>query len=356
MTPYRWLHCQQSLGLTDTQLRVIMMAGDADRQLLLHKQWAQFQQNLEDDSAAKNLRAQLERQDISLLSLNQPAYPALLLEISDPPPLLFCRGRKALFDKPCIALVGSRRPSRTGERDAEAFGAALAEAGFCVVSGMALGVDAAAHRGALKAGGSSLAVLGCGVDVPYPRSNMELYKQLAISGQILSEYPTGAPPLRHQFPRRNRLISGLSLGVLVVEAAERSGSLITARLALEQNREVFALPGSIHNPSSRGCNALIRQGAQLVETVAEIIEAFSGWVMIEPPQQKQEQLHLNDIDAVDNDTPENEVYQHLDFEPQTLESLAQKSELPIAELLVQLSQLEMAGWAEVRGTYWLRTR
>ena len=214
----------------------------------------------------------------SILTLADPTYPAALLELTDPPTVLFARGSLALLATPCMAVVGSRNATAGGVRNAEQFSRALAENGQTVVSGLALGIDAAAHRGALDAGGRTIAVLGTGIDRIYPARNAELARQIADGGNglLLSELPVGSGPLPHHFPRRNRIIAGLSRGVLVVEAAPESGSLITARLAAEAGREVFAIPGSIHSPQSRGCHRLIRQGAKLVESTADILEEFGG--------------------------------------------------------------------------------
>jgi DNA processing protein len=290
----------------------------------------------------------LSAQGIGLCGLGDADYPELLREISDPPPLLYYRGQLDICEKPMLAVVGSRRPTQSGLRDAEAFGRALGEAGFCIVSGLALGVDGAAHRGALSAGASTVAVLGCGVDVVYPRRHAALYQEVVEGGLMLSEVAPGTAPLRHLFPRRNRIISGMSLGVLVVEAAVQSGSLITARQAMEQNREVFALPGSLHNPASRGCNALIRQGAKLVETVADIVEEFSGWTLAASVAAAP--------DGASHPPLGNPVYQLLAYEPQSLDSLAARSGLPVTQLMGALAELELDGWAEQRGAAWLRCR
>ncbi|HEX9626096.1 MAG TPA: DNA-processing protein DprA [Acidiferrobacterales bacterium] len=207
-----------------------------------------------------------------IVSFDDPHYPPLLREIPDPPPLLFVRGDARLLAQPQLAVVGSRNPTADGADNARAFGQALAGHGLVIVSGMALGIDAHAHRGALDAGGATVAVAGTGIDRVYPPQHHALAHEIAARGALVSEFPLGAAPRRDHFPRRNRIISGLSLGVLVVEAALKSGSLITARLAAEQGREVFAIPGSIHSPLSRGCHALIRQGAKLVESAADILE------------------------------------------------------------------------------------
>jgi len=207
-----------------------------------------------------------------LITLSDPRYPKLLREIADPPAVLYVIGDPDLLSASQLGIVGSRNPTPGGSETAHAFASYLTQSGLIITSGLALGVDAAAHRGALEAGGKTIAVAGTGLDRVYPARHRELAHEIAGHGALISEFPLGTPALALNFPRRNRIISGLSLGVLVVEAAVQSGSLITARLAAEQGREVFAIPGSIHNPLARGCHALIRQGAKLVETAADILE------------------------------------------------------------------------------------
>ena len=211
-----------------------------------------------------------------LLAVTDPAYPPLLREIPDPPPLLFVRGDPSTLCAAQLAVVGSRNPSRGGGDNARAFSEHLTRAGLGITSGLALGIDACAHEAALGAGGVTIAVAATGLDRVYPAAHRELAHRIATQGALVSEFTLGTPPRRENFPRRNRLISGLSLGVLVVEAALKSGSLITARLAAEQGREVFAIPGSIHSPLSRGCHALIRQGAKLVETAQDVLEELGA--------------------------------------------------------------------------------
>lgn len=225
----------------------------------------------------------------ALITLGDPRYPPALLQTEDPPLMLYVAGPSHWLDQPAplvdhrraLAIVGSRNPTPQGDANARQFGLALASQGWCVVSGMALGVDAAAHQGALQAARAdspcTVAVLGTGLDVIYPRRHAALAQQVMTHGLLLSEYPLGTPPLAPNFPKRNRLIAGLSAGTLVVEAALASGSLITARLAAEQGREVFAIPGSIHAPQSKGCHALLRQGAKLVETVQDMLEELLPW-------------------------------------------------------------------------------
>jgi DNA processing protein len=210
--------------------------------------------------------------DASLVAWDDRDYPPALLEIGDPPPVFYCLGRRDLLARPALAIVGSRNATPQGRSDAKAFAAALSAVGLTIVSGLALGIDAAAHRGALAHAGSSIAVVGTGLDRVYPARNRDLAHALAAGGALISEFAPGTPPLRANFPRRNRLISGLARGVLVIEATLSSGSLITARFAGEQGREVFALPGSIHSPFSKGCHKLIREGAKLVETAQDILD------------------------------------------------------------------------------------
>ncbi len=212
----------------------------------------------------------------AILTLADTAYPRALLTVGDPPPLLFSKGRLELLGRPALAMVGSRNATAQGIANAESFARALSTAGFTIVSGQALGIDTAAHRGALDAAGSTIAVIGTGADIVYPARNRDLAHAIAAGGLIISEFPLGTQALGANFPRRNRIISGLSCGVLVVEAALRSGSLITARLAGEQGRDVFAIPGSIHSPLSKGCHLLIKQGAKLVDSAEDIIEELGG--------------------------------------------------------------------------------
>ena len=217
-----------------------------------------------------------------LLTYFDEDYPALLREISQAPPLLFTHGDSAVLSEPQLAVVGTRQPTSGGQQLAESFAAHLAEFGVVITSGLALGIDAAAHNGALSAAeGRTVAVMATGLDRVYPSRNRDLAHAIAAQGGVLvSEFPPGTAPLAEHFPRRNRIISGLSLGTLVVEAALKSGSLITARLAVEQGREVFAIPGSVHNPVSKGCHSLIKQGAKLVETADDILEELGSLVSV----------------------------------------------------------------------------
>jgi DNA processing protein len=220
----------------------------------------------------------LEHDSHHFVPLDSSSYPPLLAEVSDAPIGLFVRGDPAVLSLPQLAIVGSRNPTAGGRDNATSFAAHLAQCGLAVTSGLAIGIDAAAHQGALAAGGATVAVCGTGLDIDYPAANGALAEAIAKRGALVSEFPLGTPALQANFPRRNRVISGLSLGTLVVEAAVRSGSLITARLAAEQGREVFAIPGSIHNPLARGCHQLIRQGAKLVEIGDDIFAELRALV------------------------------------------------------------------------------
>lgn len=218
----------------------------------------------------------LEKEDNHLITLADTYYPQALLEIPDPPPVLYAKGDLSCLSIPAIAMVGSRNASVQGEKNAEEFAYALSEQGFCIISGMALGIDGAAHRGALKnKNGKTIAVVGTGLDIVYPAKHRELAHKIVAQGLVISEFAIGTPSRPQNFPRRNRIISGLGLGCLVVEANTQSGSLITAKCAAEQGREVFAIPGSIHSPMSKGCHELIKQGAKLVDCTKDITDELA---------------------------------------------------------------------------------
>ena len=287
-----------------------LLAGPDPAQLALSQEW-------------------LTHEGQSLLTLADPYYPLYLHEIADAPPLLYCMGRRELLNRPCLGIVGSRNATPQGVKDAEAFATTLSHTGITIVSGMALGIDAAAHRGGLIGIGSSIAVIGTGLDRIYPARNKTLAHQLAENGLIVSEFPLGTPPLPGHFPKRNRIISGLSRGVLVVEAAPDSGSLITARVAAEQGRDVFAIPGSIHSPLSRGCHALIKQGAKLVESAQDVLEEMA-WAITTPPSSSG---------AIEPDP----ILDAMDAAPMTADSIAERCGLTLDALSAKLLMLELEG-------------
>lgn len=286
------------------------------------------------------------RSDAHVLTLIDPRYPPQLAEIPDPPPLLYVRGDPQLLAAPQVAIVGSRNPTPTGYETTREFAAQLVHAGLVVTSGLALGVDGAAHEGALV-GGRTIAVLGTGPDRVYPAVHRQLARQIAEAGALVSEFLPGQGPLAHHFPRRNRLISGLSLGVLVTEAAIGSGSLITARCALEQGREVFAVPGSVRNPLSRGCHALIREGAKLVESADDVL------VELAPQLRAMLDEAVPDRETPDSlletlpDPPLEPELQGLlavvGFDPVATDDLIARTGLPAQQVLSMLSFLELSG-------------
>lgn len=280
-----------------------------------------------------------------VLTLGDADYPAALLDIEDPPLMLYLMGHAAAIEPGrSIAIVGSRNPTPQGVLNARQFARALAEAGLCVVSGLARGIDGAAHEGALAAAQAgrlaTIAVVGTGLDRVYPKAHLTLARSIATHGLILSEYPLGTPPLAANFPKRNRLIAGLAQGTLVVEAAVESGSLITARMAAEQGREVFAIPGSIHSPQSRGCHALIRQGAKLVESAADVLEELRpASVVSRSPGGVDRSADVGPpMTAAQSD-----VLVALGFDPVSLDALVARTGMSAATLQAVLLELELAG-------------
>ena len=314
-------------------------AGFSDKLIdaLQNPRWALVEQDL----------LWLEQPDNFALTLEDVDYPASLKEISDPPPVLFVKGRPDLLHQPQMAMVGSRNPSSEGVKIAIEFSQALARAGFVITSGMALGIDAASHQGALNVGGYTIAVAGTGLDRVYPACHKQLATDIVAQGALVSEFPPGTTAKAGHFPRRNRIISGLCQGLLVVEAAAKSGSLITARMALEQNREVFAIPGSIHNPLARGCNALIRQGAKLVETAEDIFEELGQYNQV-----------YKSIDAQINQTALDLEQQNLlklvPYSPITVDNLVQESGYSVETVSSMLLVLELQGYiaAAAGGSYY----
>jgi DNA processing protein len=274
----------------------------------------------------------------SILCLGDAAYPVALLDIHDPPVLLYVKGDPARLSAPSLAIVGARSATPQGLSNAAAFARSLSRAGLAIVSGLALGIDAAAHEGGLDGAGGTVAVIGTGADRIYPSRNQALARRIGEAGVIISEFPLGTPPAAHNFPRRNRLIAGLSQGVLVVEAALGSGSLITARLAAEQGREVFAVPGSIHSPLSKGCHRLIRDGAKLVETAEDILEELPQHICHDAPQ------HPGTLpDAASSDSAASGVLSALGHDPVHGDTLALRCGLTADALYAILLPMELDG-------------
>ncbi|ORU90089.1 MAG: DNA processing protein DprA [Cycloclasticus sp. symbiont of Poecilosclerida sp. M] len=286
--------------------------------------------------------AWLSGDDCHLMRWTDSDYPTLLKEISDPPPILFIRGDHSLLNELQLAMVGTRNPTPMARKTATAFATTFAQFGLIVTSGLALGVDQAAHIGALEGGGKTIAVAATGLDRVYPAKNRALAQKIVDSGAIVSEFPIGTSPKPGYFPRRNRIISGLSLGTLVVEAAIKSGSLVTAHHAMEQGREVFAIPGSIHNPLAKGCHHLIRQGAKLVETANDVLEDLGNLPLVSVTDgMHQTQL---DIDASDGLTPEYTLLlEKIAFDPTSVDSLVEESQFTAEEISSMLLVLELQG-------------
>lgn len=283
------------------------------------------------------LQAALEwgREDLrAILTPDDERYPALLLETASAPPLLYAWGKLELLQRPALAVVGSRNATPQGLRSARDFAYAASAAGVCVVSGLAAGIDSAAHQAALDNPGSTIAVLGNGADVVYPKQQAALLDRIRTDGLALTEFPLGTPPVAKNFPRRNRIISGIAKGCLVVEAAMASGSLITARLAVEMGRDVFAIPGSIHSPLSRGCHYLIKQGAKLVEAPAEVLEEF-GFATDASPRAGP---------SVEPRGAALKLLNSLGYDACGIDGLAERASMAIEDVLALLTQLELDGW------------
>ncbi len=273
-----------------------------------------------------------------VLSLDDPRYPPLLLEIADPPPLLFVVGNVDCLNSPHLAVVGSRNPSPGGLQTAREFSSHLARAGLGIISGLALGIDAASHRGTLDAGGITVAVEGTGPDQIYPRIHRGLADEIVASnGARISEFPPGTLPVAGNFPRRNRIISGLSLGTLVVEATPRSGSLITARMAVEQGRDVFAIPGSIYNPLSRGCHDLIKDGAKLVQDITDILDELSGSVQTKAAETRS-------ATPMESTEPHLQLLKQMGHDPTSIDALVSQTGEAADKIMTRLVLLELEGY------------
>ena len=298
-------------------------------------------QALRSDAVARAVEralAWLEQPGHAIVTLADASYPRLLLEIADPPALLYCRGRTELLSRPALAVVGSRNATAQGASNAEQFARSFSAAGLTIVSGLAQGIDAAAHRGGLAGEGSTIAVLGTGVDNPYPLANATLAAEIAERGLLISEFALGSKALAHNFPRRNRVISGLAQGCLVVEAALQSGSLITARSAAEQGREVFALPGSIHSPLSKGCHALIKSGAKLVESAEDVLSELAAF-----RRTGFASTRSRAAGAAAAQGAEDPLLDCMGFDPVDVDSLCARAGLPAERVSADLLKLELAG-------------
>ncbi|MEK6594507.1 MAG: DNA-processing protein DprA [Pseudomonadota bacterium] len=339
-----WLRLRLIPGLGDAAVRKLLAAFGSPQQVLAAS--LSVLSRLVPASAASAIHAGGAGDDIlvpvaawleddinHIVTLADAAYPQALLQTPDPPTLLYVKGRYTLLNHDALAIVGSRSATPQGCASAEAFARTLSDAGLTIVSGLAIGIDAAAHRGALAGSSSSVAVVGTGLDIVYPARHRELAHQLAAGGAIVSEFPLGTPALATNFPRRNRIISGLAHGCLVVEAAQQSGSLITARLANDQGKEVFAIPGSIHSPLSKGCHQLIKQGAKLVESAQDILEELKMRARTTAFPASPQQTSQSDQPLLD----------YLGFDPCDIDSLCARSGLKSDVISAQLLQLEMDG-------------
>ena len=329
----------QLIENTKTSAISALNLGQKTRHSLLHPDWQAIDADLN----------WAQQPGCHIIPIVSSWYPTLLREIADPPVLLYVQGDAELLQYPQIAMVGSRNPSHYGQEAAFDFAKHLSSSGLIITSGMASGIDSYSHRGALAATGLTIAVSGTGLDMVYPANNKSLVNDILKDGALVSEYPIGTKPLAHNFPRRNRIISGLSLGTLVVEAAVQSGSLITAKQATEQGREVLAIPGSIHSPMSRGCHRLIRQGAKLVETGDDILQELGPMI-----SQASTRLQNRADKSVDKLPPEQnsrkpfsskqqQLLDCIQFEPVSIDTLVERSRLTPESISSMLVELEISG-------------
>lgn len=355
-----WLSLSLINGLGDESIRRLLVAFGNPAEIfsastnvlerIVRKKIVQsIKQGADKEKLATSLKW-LEDSANSVITLADPDYPSLLLNIPDPPPLLYFKGQRKLLSTPSLAIVGSRNATPQGLANAESFAEAASNAGFCILSGMALGVDTAAHHGGLRGAASSIAIVGTGLDIVYPSRNHELAHRLAKYGALISEFPLGTPAKGNNFPRRNRIISGMSQGCLVVEAALRSGSLITARQALEQGREVLAIPGSIHSPLSKGCHALIKQGAKLVENTQDILDELN----YQPAKNITHEVEKNNIDDTNENT---QLLKYLGYDSTNIDTLCAHSGLTAEAVSAMLLTLELDGViASLPGGYYQRIK
>lgn len=326
-----------------TKLNTAENISARTRSALLEPDWNQIEQDL----------AWFDEPDRHIITLQDPRYPALLKQIADPPSLLFVQGDVDLVSQWQIAIVGSRNPSASGRDTAYEFARYMAQMGLTITSGLAMGIDAAAHQGALAGQGKTIAVIGTGLDRVYPAKHRDLAHDIASAGAIVSEFALGTAPRAENFPRRNRIISGLSLGTLVVEAALQSGSLITARMALEQGREIFAIPGSIHNPLARGCHQLIRDGAKLVETAQDILEELGPLAGVQGEEKVNIDIAESEIELDDDYLL---LLNHLGYDPIQIDLLIERCRLTADVVSSMLLLLELQGQVEsLPGGRYVRT-
>ncbi|MFH1020257.1 MAG: DNA-processing protein DprA [Pseudomonadota bacterium] len=348
-TTHQWLSLAFTPGLGPATLKKLVERFGSARQILaadrkgleecsfLRKESLVSlcdQRTIVEAVAERELRL-AEKAGITLLCWDDPLFPPLLKEINDPPPILYVLGSPQLLSAPGIAMVGARAASSYGLQVAERLASELARHDLVITSGLALGIDTAAHRGALAEGGNTIAVMGCGLDIIYPSQNKKLHGQIAGHGAIISESPLGTLPEGFRFPARNRIISGLSLGVVVVEAAHRSGTLITAHQALEQGRDVFAIPGRIDSPKSEGCHHLIQEGAKLVHSGADILEELNLTTPASPPETRPQAPPLP--------PEEGKVFSLLEGSPRNIEEIIQAAQLPPHRISEILLHLELQG-------------
>ena len=360
-----WLRLIRANGVGGKTLIPLISQSDSLEQLFQHTSAAfaaKLDKALNETDEIQNEKdlAWLSQADCHLISFTDDRYPELLRRIDDPPLALFVQGDADILGLPQMAIVGSRNPSKGGKDNAQAFARYLGTSGLIVTSGMALGIDTEAHRGCLAAGAKTIAVTGTGPDRIYPASNRQLAHQIAGQGAIVTEYPPGTAPHPGHFPQRNRIISGLGLGCLVVEATQKSGSLITARLASEQGREVFAIPGSIHNPQSKGCHQLIKQGAKLVEDGQDIAEELAAMLSSIQPTYKDkntEQESTSPIEEPILDEDYSDLLEKMGWDPISIEQIMELTDLKAEELSSMLLLLELQGHvSSAPGGYYSRIK
>ncbi len=358
-----WLHLLNAPGLGFTRISHLMAhLGDADEIIKQNKFPSDFKipqkaVNYLSKATDDQIKSELDwllKPDNDILTLDDPLYPPQLKQISDPPILLFIKGDPNALLLPQLAVVGSRNASQSGLNNAHAFCFDLAKRGLVITSGLAAGIDTQAHQGAIDAQGQTVAVMGTGINSIYPKKNQALAKTIPSYGAVISEFPFNTPPNAHNFPRRNRVIAGLAMGTLVIEAAQKSGTLITARFSMENNRPVMAIPGSIHNPLAKGCHQLIKQGAQLVESAQDILQELAPGIVMLTDQLKTSINDMND-QVLDNHTSEpnielsdsqKDIYKHLDFNPIAFDDIVLLTDLSSSDVASDLLIMELSGLIE----------